>query len=152
MKFIVDDMLGKLAKWMRIIGCDTEYFPFIDDVALLEKARLEGRTIITRDTLLVKRRCARGNFFLVKSNALRGQLRAVVDRFRIDPYPLLFTRCVLCNSMLSEVDKKDVAGAVPEYVYKTQETFRSCGICGKIFWPATHKEKIAARLKEILGI
>ncbi|MBI5187436.1 MAG: DUF5615 family PIN-like protein [Nitrospinae bacterium] len=64
MKFLVDGMLGRLAKWMRILGCDVECFPGMEDGELVELALAEGRVLITRDTLLVKRKKARGNSFL----------------------------------------------------------------------------------------
>ncbi len=84
-KFIADAMLGKLARWLRVLGCDVEYFPLIGDAELVARASRTGRLILTRDTLLVRRRGARDNHFFVAGDHFRDQLRQVVERFGIDP-------------------------------------------------------------------
>lgn len=149
MRFIADSMLGRLAKWMRAIGCDVSYYRKIEDSELVDLAMKEGRLILTRDTLLIKRRKAKGNFFFVEGNSYKDQLRQVIRHFSIDPYKDLLTRCVECNLPLVDVDRETVKDRVPEYVYMTQETFRSCPKCHRIYWSATHKEDMMRTLKEI---
>ncbi len=149
MKFIADAMLGRLAKWMRAIGCDVAYSHKIEDGELVNRALREGRLILTRDTLLIKRRKAKGNFFLVEGNSYKDQLKQVTRQFFIDPYQNLLTRCIECNIPLTEVDKEQIMDAVPEYVYKTQGSFRTCSGCKKIYWPATHRDGMLETLEEI---
>jgi hypothetical protein len=151
MKFIADAMLGRLAKWMRAIGCDVAYSPKIEDGELVNRAWREGRLILTRDTLLIKRRKAKGNFFLVEGNSYKDQLKQVTRQFSIDPYQNLLTRCIECNAPLEEVDKEQIMDAVPEYVYKTQGSFRTCPVCKKIYWPATHRDGMLETLEEIFS-
>ncbi len=134
---------------MRAIGCDVSYYRKIEDGELVDLAMKEGRLILTRDTLLIKRRKARENYFLVEGNSYKDQLRQVIRQFSIDPYKDLLTRCIECNLPLADMDRETVKDRVPEYVYLTQETFRSCPKCGKIYWSATHKEDIMRTLKEI---
>src|SRR5512142_2931119 len=85
MKFFADAMLGKLAKWLRILGCDVEYRPRIGDDELIFAARSSGRLILTRDTLLAQRRWARENHFFVLGDRYEEQLRQVVPALGIDP-------------------------------------------------------------------
>lgn len=144
-------MLGKLARWLRVLGCDVEYFPFIGDAELVARATRTGRLILTRDTLLVRRRGARGNHFLVSGDHFRDQLRQVVERFAIDPAGRFLTRCLECNDLLAEIGKDNVRDRVPPYVYATQEVFRSCPLCGRLYWQGTHREKMALEVENILN-
>lgn len=150
MKFIADSMLGRLAKWMRTMGCDVSYYRKIGDGELVDTALREGRLILTRDTLLIKRRKAKGNYFLVEGNSYKEQLRQVIRHFGIDPYKDLLTRCVECNIPLVDIKKETVKDGVPEYVFETQERFRSCPKCGRIYWSATHKDDILKTLESII--
>lgn len=151
-KFIADTMLGKLARWMRIMGCDVEYFPRITDKELVERAWRGGRIILTRDTLLIQRRKARGNHFFVQGDGYKDQLRQVVKGFSIDPWNSTLTRCLLCNELLVEVEKTAVEDKVPPYVYETQDTFKTCPSCHRFYWGATHKDEMVKQLKDILDL
>ncbi len=150
-RFLADGMLGKLATWLRILGCDVEYLGDLPDEELVERALREGRVILTRDTLLVRRRKARDNHFFVTGDGWRDQLRQVVAAFGIDPEARLFTRCVRCNEPLVPVDRSLVAGRVPPYVHETQETFTACPACGRLYWRATHRGAMERQLREILS-
>jgi len=149
-RFIADAMLGKLARWMRVLGCDVEYFPSIGDRELVELAAMTGRLILTRDTLLVRRRRARNNHFFVEGDDFRNQLRQVVERFAIDPYARFLTRCLGCNALLAEIGKSAVRERVPSYVYETQAEFRVCPICFRIYWQGTHRQGMAREIAELL--
>jgi uncharacterized protein with PIN domain len=151
LKFIADSMLGRLAKWMRFIGCDVTYYRMIGDSELVDLAQREGRIILTRDTLLIKRRKAKGNSFLVEGNSYKDQLKQVIRHFSINPSRDLLTRCVECNLILSNIEKEKVKDTIPEYVYMTQESFSVCPGCHRIYWSATHKEAIMKLLEEVLG-
>ncbi|MGQ9628784.1 MAG: Mut7-C RNAse domain-containing protein [bacterium] len=148
MKFIADSMLGRLARWLRIIGCDVEYCANITDEELIRRAREDERTILTRDTLLARRKAAQP-CLLIRSEDHPMQLREVVDRFSLDPYSEALTRCVKCNHKLKALPKGSAQGKVPPYVYATQEKFSICPRCGKIFWNATHIDKIMKKLGRI---
>ena len=151
-RFFADAMLGKLAKWLRILGCDVAFDPAISDREIACRGRREGRVILTRDTLLIRRREVRDNHFFVRGDSYRDQLRQLVAHFRIDPSEGLFTRCVRCNEPLTEVHKPRVAGKVPPHVYQTQESFGFCACCGRIYWKATHWEEMERHRKEMLRL
>jgi uncharacterized protein with PIN domain len=150
-RFIADAMLGKLATWLRILGCDVEYLPAISDGDLVETASRTGRVILTRDLQLIRRRKARDNHFFVKGDCCKDQLRQVVDRFSIDPLGRVLTRCLRCNRLLEDVDRSAVRDRVPSYVYETQHDFKTCGSCGRIYWRGTHRDEALKRLREIIG-
>ncbi len=144
-------MLGKLARWLRALGCDVEYFPEIGDAELVDRAARTGRLILTRDTLLALRRGARDNHFFVTGDHFRDQLRQVIEHFAIDPVEHFLTRCLECNDILLEADRTAMHGRVPPYVYATQAAFRVCPSCGRIYWQGTHRERMLKEVAEILG-
>ncbi len=151
MKFIVDSMLGRLAKWLRIIGYDTIYLKEISDRELVNRALKENRFILTRDTLLVKRRNAK-DFLLVEGDHFRDQLYFVVKRLKLDTNAGIFTRCVRCNTLLKRVNKADICLMVPDYVFETQDIFKMCQVCKKVYWGGTHRDRMKQELKTIMNV
>lgn len=151
-RFIADSMLGKLATWLRIVGCDVEYFGRIPDGDLADRVEETGRILLTRDTLIVKRRKVRDRHFFVRGDSWRDQLRQVVERFAIDPYARPFTRCVRCNEPLAPLERSRAEGRVPPYVFETQPAFTACPSCGRIYWRATHRAGMEDHLKGLLGL
>jgi uncharacterized protein with PIN domain len=147
-KFIADAMLGRLAKWLRLLGLDTLYDPRLSDAALLRRAIADGRILLTRDTRLLRRRRLPPHLY-VRSDDFRSQLRQVVDAFAIDPTAHRFERCACCNTVLRHADKVEVESQVPAYVSATQTTFARCPDCGRIYWPATHVERIERELRPL---
>jgi hypothetical protein len=151
-RFIADVMLGKLATWLRLLGCDVEYYPKISDEDLVGKASRTGRVILTRDTELIRRREARGNHFFVRGNDFRDQLRQVAKRFSIVPFGRVMTRCLRCNETLKAIELSEVRGRVPPYVFETQRDFKTCGRCDRVYWMGTHRDKALAEVREIFGL
>jgi len=148
-KFFADAMLGRLATWLRVLGCDTAYEKAIGDKELVERAEKEDRIILTRDTLLVKRRGARARSFFVEGDGSEDQLRQVAERFSIGGGDVL-TRCVRCNIVLEMAQKESVRELVPPYVYETQEEFSRCPRCFRVYWAGTHRERMLEKLSAVL--
>jgi len=142
-------MLGKLATWLRLVGCDVEYCRTISDDELVEQASRTGRIILTRDTELVRRRQVRGNHFFVRGDNYRGQLRQVAEHFSIAPSGRIMTQCLRCNTILQGIDPSEVREQVPPYVFNSQQEFKTCGHCGRIYWKGTHRDKVLAELQDI---
>jgi uncharacterized protein len=150
--FIADAMLGKLARWMRMLGCDVAYDRNIEDSRLVERATAENRLILTRDIHLIQRRMdPRPFFFFIRSDHLPDQLRQVVLDLNVSRTGRLLTRCIECNHLLVRVSWKDVVNRVPPYVARTQTRFSQCHGCMRIYWPGTHSQHISDRLRSVFS-
>ncbi|MBI4162018.1 MAG: Mut7-C RNAse domain-containing protein [Acidobacteria bacterium] len=148
MRFVVDCMLGSLARWLLILGHDVRYDRAWDDETLLRIAGEEGRTLVTRDRKLAERRVLRDRI-LIGSQVLEEQIRQILREkgLGVDPRRL-FRRCLDCNLATEEAPPASVRDAVPPYVFRTQKRFTRCRGCGKIFWRATHVARMLERLRE----
>jgi hypothetical protein len=148
-KFIADEMLGKLAKWLRTIGYDTLYYNDGGaDSGLVQRSLEEDRIILTRDTRLVERKLAR-NYVLIKSDNVWEQFEQVVKELALDTKSRLFTRCLICNKELMSVDKTSVRDLVPVYTYQTQNEFYKCPDCKRVYWPGTHKDSMVELINNL---
>jgi uncharacterized protein len=141
-KFAADRMLARLARWLRLLGADVLFDPSVGGAELLARARSEGRVTLTRDKRL---RTAPDALYL-QDNLFRDQLRAVLARFPFDPRRGAFTRCSHCNDPLAEAERNTIVRRVPPFVYASQERFTRCPRCGRIYWGATHPERIRREL------
>ncbi len=140
-KFIADDMLGKLARRLRMMGFDVTYPKTSADSLLLRLSREEDRIIITRDQGLSQVRGSR--VLLISSTNLSEQLQEVLTRLKLRPDPAkMFTKCPVCNGELKKTEKEEIKAKVPPRVYRTFDDFTSCTHCGKVYWKGTHYEKI----------
>jgi uncharacterized protein with PIN domain len=146
-KFAADRMLGKLAKWLRIIGHDVIYGKHLSGYGLIRAARLEDRLILTRDRKLKNKQPP--DFLFIESDHHREQLRQVIQACGLNPMDKPFSRCLECNLILQPQSKAAVEKAVPAYVYSTQENFFSCPKCRRVYWPATHHERMLEELKQL---
>jgi len=151
-RFIADCMLGKLAKWLKILGFDTEYHRAISDHDLIERSLADDRILLTRDRDLAKRKKLK-RFILIESEVPTEQVRQVLKdrRLKLDNANIL-SRCLVCNVRIEPIAREEVKDHVPPYVYKTQKRFARCPQCERIYWGATHTDNILHRLKEKLEI
>ena len=149
-RFAADRMLGKLAKWMRVLGFDVVYLRQGGDEEIFPCLK-EGRTILTRD------RRARywqqqGKVFVVSANDPKKQLREVYQGLRLSiGSDALLSRCLNCNRLLEKISKEEVREEVPEYIWQSQNLFYRCEDCRKVYWSGSHVEKMRHLLNEILA-
>jgi len=139
MKLLADAMLGRLSRWLRIVGYDTAYLADTDDFAVLRLARAEERLILTRDHDLAERRGVRT--VLIHSEFLEDQLREVWAAVGPPAEPSL-SRCPACNRTLVEASPEVVAARVPPYIRRTQNEFSLCETCGRVYWRGTHWQRM----------
>jgi len=149
-RFVLDTMLGKLARWLRAMGYDALYFKAADDRYLLQLARAEARTLLTRDAKLA--RLAGPGGLLIRATEIESQMAEVLERLALRPSgDGLLSRCLECNALLEDRPKESVSGLVPEYIFATQERFVGCRECARIYWQGSHADRILGRLERVLG-
>ena len=147
-RFIADSMLGRLARWLRIIGYDTTYYNDIRDDTLIEKSLIEGRRLITRDTLLIRRRFISDYTFIRDDNPM-DQLSQIVTDLNLNIGENLLTRCLECNTSLISTCREKIMGTVPEYIYSTIKEFFLCPSCNRVYWRGSHINRIRERLMQL---
>ena len=149
MRFAVDRMLGRLARWLRILGHDVAYGPHLGGRTLVDCARRERRLLLTRDTRLLRSPDVPAHLFIT-ADRFRDQLREVAAAVPLAGAGIL-TRCLDCNRLLESVAREDARERVPPFVWQTAEQFLRCPGCGRLFWPATHRAHVLRELAA-LGI
>jgi len=151
-KFIADNNVGKLAKWLRVVGYDTLLFKEKDDVKMIEIAFSEGRAILTKDAQIIKRRLVTDGklkAILIRHDDPKAQLRETVKTLNLNYHFRPFSLCLECNQMLIPRSKEEVQDLVPTHVFKTQEQYMECPSCHRIYWQGTHWQAMARELREL---
>jgi uncharacterized protein with PIN domain len=146
LRLLADGMLGRLAKWLRLLGYDTAYENAAADPELARRARAERRVLLTRDRELARRRGLHA--ILVQSQVLAEQVRQVQVELGPPPGPAL-SRCTVCNAPLEPIAPTDASGRVPPYVLETHAEFHRCPCCGRIYWPGSHVAAIRSQIEEL---
>ncbi|HPB28349.1 MAG TPA: Mut7-C RNAse domain-containing protein [Acidobacteriota bacterium] len=147
--FLVDGMLGRLARWMRLLGLDAEFRPGLPDDELIELAVAADRILVTRDRRLAGRRAVRDRVILIAAERWPDQVAELLaGQPELGPIRPL-TRCLRCNEPLVAVDAAEVVSAVPPYVSAHHREFRRCPSCGRIYWPGTHRDRMREMLRRL---
>ena len=153
LKFIVDNNVGKLAKWLRIMGYDTLFFSSHNDSHMVATALAEGRVILTRDTQIMKRRVVtsgRLKAILIQNDKPELQMHQVIDTLNLDCQFRPFTICLECNQPLVVRTKQEVKDLVPPYVFQTQNQYMECLACHRIYWRGTHWQAMTQNLEKFI--
>jgi uncharacterized protein with PIN domain len=149
-KFVCDDNLGKLAKYLRVLGFDTRFDEIIDNNSLLRIAASGERYLLTRDHKLLSKSIPHGILLLENDEPL-NQLSTVIQKLdlRIDP-ELLFNRCSRCNELCHVVDKQTISGKVFPFILKTQDIIKQCPSCKRFYWRGSHYKALLKKLKSAI--
>lgn len=153
MKFIVDQNVGRLAGWLRMMGFDSEFFTGGDDSEMVKQAYAEGRVLLTRDTGIIKRRMVSTGQIravLFHSEEPEQQMRQLLAEFDLIRQANPFTICLECNRRLVEKNGDDVEARVPPYVFATQTRYMECPVCRRIYWRGTHWQAMKKKLEELV--
>ena len=149
--FAADRTLGKLAKWLRILGFDTNIQ--IDVAANRFYANLERERIVLTRTGAIKKQYKAHRLVFITSNHLELQLRQVITEIGICPADTRpFSRCIHCNVPIVDAAPEDVCGLIPDYIYETHNEFRKCLQCNRIFWPGSHTRRSLERIEHLFDM
>ncbi|MGA2118236.1 MAG: Mut7-C RNAse domain-containing protein [Bryobacteraceae bacterium] len=140
-RFVLDVHLGRLARYLRILGFDTLYGNCCADERLAEVSRQEHRILLTRDVGLLKRGSVTHGYYL-RATQPREQLTEVLGRFDLGLLAKPFTRCPRCNTLLAEAGKDEVRDRVPAQVAQLHDAFLRCPDCGRAYWKGGHYRRM----------
>lgn len=148
MRFVCDAMLGKLARYLRMLGLDAPYINRLE--------QLKYHTDKTGKTVFLTRRITKtmpyDSCIIIKSEHVNKQLYEIKDI--IKPFikqDEMLSRCIECNTPLDVVKKNEIEQLVPEYVFHHYDTFRMCPSCRKLFWKGSHTEHMAGWMETFMA-
>lgn len=150
-KFIVDEHLGKLGKYLRMLGFDTFYKNNYRQGELVDLSLSEKRTILTKDKSVLKRTDVTHGYF-VRHTDVDNQVKETIIRFDLQKDIKEFTRCMECNELLRLIEKETIIDQIPPKVAEWQDKFYRCSNCNKIYWQGTHHQKMNSFIQSIKNI
>lgn len=145
-QFIIDTMLGKLAKWLRVMSYDAHYQSYYKNGELAQFIK-DGRVLLSRDRKIIQK--YKDSFF-IKSDHVSNQLLEIKESGYIKERDIIcFLRCLICNTPLEKIQLEKARGRIPEYIYnQSDKHIIFCRSCGRYFWPGSHKNRMIKQLKE----
>lgn len=152
MKFVCDDNLGKLARYLRLMGFDTAFITPISDPELIALMLKEDRLVITRDTRLAER-IEPDKVAVIDTDFPDQQLLQIITKFNLPVEPdKFFSRCLICNELCHDISRESIKDKVFPYILRTKNQFRQCPKCQRIFWQGSHYNRMLTKLNQLLGI
>lgn len=150
MKFLADGMLGKLARWLRMLGHDVLYNTNLSDNELLELAKTECRVLLTRDFELYKRAVSRGlEGFYLEGKRESEQLSEIARRYSLAlEIDMDKSHCPLCNTKLESAPKEQLKNKLEPNTYRYYDRFWRCPNCGQVYWQGAHWKHITNMLTQ----
>lgn len=149
-RFVLDCHLGRLARYLRMLGFDTLYRADYRDDTLLQISLEQRRILLTRDRGLLKRSELERGYY-VRATRPRAQLAEVVQRLQLERKAEPFTRCIACNGTLAAVSKTAVEPLLPENTRRYFREFFQCGGCRRVYWKGSHFERMQLLVQRVLG-
>lgn len=148
-KFIADVHLGKLARYLRLCGFDTYYRSDLDDNEIIDISNSEKRAILTRDRIMLKNRKVTHGYW-IRSEDPHEQLMEVFQRFDLKKPMAFFTRCLECNGILRDIDKKEILNHLLPLTRRYYRKFRICNDCNRIYWNGSHYRNMKDEIKRMV--
>ena len=149
LKFIVDGMLGKVTRWLRMLGYDVEYSNNFNDAELIRLAKKEKRILLTRDFELYQQATSKGiDVFYLEGESEAEKLAQLAQRFKINlDIDMKKSRCPKCNTRVKSIPKEEAAGKIQKRTLANYNYFWECPKCKQVYWQGAHWRNISETLK-----
>lgn len=148
--FAAEKTLGRLAKWLRLLGFDTLYQS--DKTGKNFRDTLENDRILLTRTRRLRNRIAPHKTIFVESDHLERQLQQIFRELGLKAHQTRpFSRCLQCNVPIVAVSKNDVWGRIPDFIFETHDSFNQCPQCQRVFWPGSHTRKSLAKIRQLFN-
>ena len=148
--FAAEKTLGRLAKWLRLLGFDTVFEPELPGkkfAACLD----EERILLTR-TRRLRKKFAAGRLIFIESNHLEEQLQQIVMELNLNTEHIRpFSRCLQCNESIVTVAKSELRGRVPDHIFEVHDHFSQCPECQRIYWPGSHTGRSLEKIRRLFA-
>jgi hypothetical protein len=150
--FFVDAMLGNIARKLRLLGYDSQYFSDIEDDKLIDNAKKENRIVVSSDEELIKKTKKLGmkSFYVTKKEEIE-QFFEIITSINLKRIQIngSVARCPKCNSLTELVDKNSVKEKISQGVIKLNDKFWRCKSCNQIYWEGTHIKNLQSFVGKI---
>ena len=145
-RFVADVMLGRLSKWLRVMGYDAHYQPFYKE-GIIDGLVRHGRLLLSRNRRMIDKF---NPSMLIVSEHVKIQLREILNKGHISlDSSQWFTRCLVCNTRLKKISMEEARAHIPEYIYTQNPSgMHFCSSCGRYFWPGSHKTRMMNQISE----
>jgi uncharacterized protein with PIN domain len=150
-KFVADVHLGRLTRYLRMIGLDVLYKNIFDDDEIVQISLKEKRAILTKDRGILKRNEVTHGYW-VRNTKVEEQVNEILKRFDLLNEITEFSRCLECNELLLQVDKEKITQQLPPKVAKTRNEFYKCPSCKKIYWKGSHYQRMLSFIHSLKNI
>jgi len=148
-RFIIDANLGRLARYLRLLGFDTLYRNNYPDQEIARIAQQDRRIVLTRDRALLQHKSITHGYF-VRSDKPREQVKEILARLDLYDHARPFTRCMRCNGEMEDVAKDAVDHQLQPRTRQYYDHFRRCTACGQAYWRGSHFERMERLCEEFL--
>lgn len=147
-RFLLDAQLGRLARYLRLLGFDCAYHNDIGDAELAARADEQQRVLLTRDRALLKRkRLCLAHY--VRATRPWQQVEEVCREFDLAPVFAPFTRCTRCNGRLHGVDKAAVIDRLEPLTRRCVDRILECEACGQLYWQGSHVARMQPHVERL---
>ncbi|WGL16618.1 Mut7-C RNAse domain-containing protein [Microbulbifer bruguierae] len=147
-RFILDCHLGRLARYLRMLGFDCIFYGHCTDEQLVKISVDQQRILLTRDIELLKRR-ALTHAYYVRATKPLNQIEEIITRLQLQNSFAPFSRCTFCNAPLVKVSKQAVWSKVPEQSRRRFNDFACCKNCGRVYWKGSHYERMQRLIEKL---
>jgi len=148
-KFLLDVHLGKLARFLRMLGFDTHYENHLDDPEIIALLKKENRILLTRDLGLLKHNVVTHGYWLRETDP-KLQVREIMDKFDLYSSAAPLTRCIECNGPIVSVEKSEVQDELPAITNEVFTEFFKCKACHKVYWRGSHYDEMQKMIDDFL--